>query len=80
MLNRVPMDMASLERGEETSLPLEEQGERCESGWYLEPRERASSSAIWTGRWYGDRRYFLVGRGLVLYDRCCSQEEAGGEA
>ena len=31
VLKRVPIDMASLERGEETSLPLEEYGERCES-------------------------------------------------
>lgn len=80
VLKRVPMDMASLERGEEASLPLEEHGERCESGLYLEPRERASSSAIWTGRWYGERRCFLVGRGLTLYDPCCSWEEAGVEA
>ena len=79
VLNRVPMDMASLERGEEASLPLEERG-RCESGWHLEPRARASSSAIWTGRWYGDRRCFLVGRGLTLYDLGCSWEEAGVEA
>jgi len=80
VLNRVPMDMASLERGEETSLPLEEHGERCESGLCLEPRERASSSAIWTGRWYGERRCFLVRRGLSLYGLGCSWEEAGVEA
>lgn len=29
-VKRVPIDMASLERGEEASLPFEEHGERCD--------------------------------------------------
>ena len=71
--------MVSLEREEETSLPLEEHEERRESQPYLEPRERASWSAICMGRSYGERRYFFVGRGLILRALGGSYEEAGVE-
>ena len=39
------MDMASLERGEDVSLPLEEHEDRCGSWVYLEPQGGTSSSA-----------------------------------
>ena len=72
--------MTSLDRGGETSPLLSEHEEWYTSWLYLEPRERASSLAIWAGCSNGDWWWFLEGQGLSVFDLgglCTEAREEG---